>query len=76
MSRPPTRAWPTARCGLHALVNGSLMSLDGQHAANVSGAFGRMGDQTGAALSRGGRQVASVVTLRRGARTWRVTVDR
>ncbi|EUA89426.1 sporulation and spore germination family protein [Mycobacterium ulcerans str. Harvey] len=34
------------------------------------GAFGRMGDQTGAALSRTGRLVASVVTLRRGAPTW------
>ena len=56
-----------AGAGLHALVNGALMSLDGQHAAAVSGAFGRMSDQTGAALSRSGRLVASVVTLRRGA---------
>ncbi|OBG65161.1 hypothetical protein A5680_17755 [Mycobacterium sp. E2989] len=56
-----------AGAGLHALVNGSLVSLDGQHFANVPGAFGRMGDQTGAALSRSGRQVASVVTLHRGA---------
>ena len=56
-----------AGAGLHALVNGSLVGLDGQRATNVPGAFGRMGDQTGAALSRSGRQVASVVTLRRGA---------
>jgi len=56
-----------AGAGLHALVNGSLVALDGQHATAVPGAFGRTGDQTGAALSRSGRQVASVVTLRRGA---------
>src|ERR1700689_2639337 len=56
-----------AGVGLHALVNGALVSLDGQHATTVPGAFGRMPDQTGAALSRSGRQVASVVTLRRGA---------
>ena len=55
-----------AGAGLHALINGSLVGLDGQRATNVPGAFGRMGDQTGAALSRSGRQVASVVTLRRG----------
>lgn len=56
-----------AGAGLHALVNGSLVALDGQHAMPVAGAFGRMQDQTGAALSRNGRQVASVVTLHRGA---------
>lgn len=56
-----------AGAGLHALVNGSLVGLDGQRATNVPGAFGQTGDQTGAALSRSGRQVASVVTLRRGA---------
>jgi Lipoprotein LpqB beta-propeller domain len=56
-----------AGAGLHALVNGSLVGLDGQRSTTVPGAFGRMGDQTGAALSRSGRQVASVVTLHRGA---------
>lgn len=56
-----------AGAGLHALVGGSLVALDGQRITTVTGAFGRMGDQTGAALSRSGRQVASVVTLRRGA---------
>jgi hypothetical protein len=56
-----------AGAGLHALVNGSLVALDGQRVTNVPGAFGQTGDQTGAALSRSGRQVASVVTLRRGA---------
>src|SRR5271163_4163210 len=62
--------WTTsdgAGAGVHALVNGALMALDGQRLTTVSGAFGRMPDQTGAALSRNGRQVASVVTLRRGA---------
>ena len=56
-----------AGAGLHALINGSLVALDGQHTTPVGGAFGRMQDQTGAALSRNGRQVASVVTLHRGA---------
>jgi hypothetical protein len=56
-----------AGAGLHALVNGSLVGLDGQRATPVPGAFGRMGDQTLAALSRSGRQVASIVTLHRGA---------
>ena len=45
-----------AGAGLHALVNGALVSLDGQHITTVPGAFGRMPDQTGAALSAtGGR---------------------
>ncbi len=56
-----------AGAGVHALVNGALVALDGQRITTVAGAFGRMPDQTGAALSRNGRQVASVVTLRRGA---------
>src|SRR5271169_506557 len=56
-----------AGAGLHALVNGALVALDGQHTTTVPGAFGRTPDQTGAALSRSGRQVASVVTLHRGA---------
>ncbi len=56
-----------AGAGLHALVGGSLVSLDGQNISTVPGAFGHMADQTGAALSRSGRLVASVVTLRRGA---------
>lgn len=56
-----------AGAGVHALVGGTLMALDGQQSAKVGGAFGRMPDQTAAALSRSGRQVASVVTLRPGA---------
>ncbi|HEU4360062.1 MAG TPA: MtrAB system accessory lipoprotein LpqB [Mycobacterium sp.] len=53
-----------AGAGVHALVGGSLVALGGQQSARVAGAFGRMVDQTAAALSRSGRQVASVVTTR------------
>lgn len=56
-----------AGAGVHALVGGSLVALGGQQSARVAGAFGRMVDQTAAALSRSGRQTASVVTLRPGA---------
>jgi hypothetical protein len=56
-----------ASAGLHALVNGSLMFLDGQRSTKVPGSFGDMADQTSAALSRDGHQVASVVTVRAGA---------
>lgn len=56
-----------AAAGVHALIGGRLVLLDGQHASPVPGAFGRTTDQTSAALSRSGHQVASVVTLRPGA---------
>jgi hypothetical protein len=56
-----------AGAGVHALVGGSLIALEGQQSTRVAGAFGRMADQTAAALSRSGRQAASVVTLRPGA---------
>ena len=56
-----------AAAGVHALVGGRLVSLNGQASDPVPGAFGRTTDQTGAALSRSGHQVASVVTLRPGA---------
>ncbi|HEU4362925.1 MAG TPA: MtrAB system accessory lipoprotein LpqB [Mycobacterium sp.] len=56
-----------AGAGVHALVGGSLHALEGQQSTRVAGAFGRMPDQTAAALSRSGRQTASVVTLRPGA---------
>ncbi|EUA07104.1 lipoLpqB beta-propeller domain protein [Mycobacterium xenopi 4042] len=55
------------RCGVHALVGGSLVSLDGQRSTAVPGVFGQMPDQTAATLSRSGRRVASVVTQRPGA---------
>lgn len=56
-----------AAAGLHALVAGSLVFLDGQKSTRVPGSFGSMTGQTSAALSRDGHQVASVVTLRPGA---------
>jgi hypothetical protein len=55
-----------AGAGVHALIGGSLMALDGQHATAVAGQFGAMHDQTSAALSRSGQRVASVVTLQPG----------
>ncbi len=55
-----------AGAGVHALIGGSLMALDGQHATAVAGQFGAMRDQTSAALSRSGQRVASVVTLQPG----------
>jgi hypothetical protein len=58
---------PGAAAGLHALVGGSLVSLDGQRAPRVPGSFGQIPDQRAAALSRSGQEVASVVTLRPGA---------
>lgn len=56
-----------AAAGVHALLGGSLVSLDGARASRVPGAFGQMPDQKSAALSRTGQEVASVVTLRAGA---------
>src|ERR1700754_2049285 len=56
-----------AAAGLHALVGGSLVSLDGQRANRVAGQFGQMPGQTAAAVSRTGQEVASIVTLRPGA---------
>jgi hypothetical protein len=58
---------PGAAAGLHALVGGSLVSLDGQRARPVTGSFGQIPDQRAAALSRSGQEVASVVTVRPGA---------
>ena len=61
-----------AAAGLHALVGGSLVSLDGQRAPRVAGPFGQTPNQTAAAVSRSGQEAASVVTLqRRARRTWR-----
>lgn len=60
-------AFPGAAAGLHALVNGSLVSLDGQRAPRVSGSFGQAPNQASAAVSRSGQDAASVVVLRPGA---------
>ena len=56
-----------AAAGLHALVGGSLVALDGQRIPRVPGPFGEMPNQTAAAVSRTGQEVASIVTLRPGA---------
>ncbi len=56
-----------AAAGLHALVGGSLVALDGQRAPRVPGPFGQTPNQTAAAVSRTGQEVASIVTLRPGA---------
>ncbi len=60
-------AFPGAAAGLHALVGGSLVFLDGQRAPRVTGSFGQTPNQTAAAISRSGQEVASIVTLRPGA---------
>lgn len=56
-----------AAAGLHALVDGSLVSLDGQRTTRVPGAFGQAPNQAAASLSRSGQEAASVVVLRPGA---------
>ena len=56
-----------AAAGLHALIGGSLVSLDGERAPRVAGSFGQLPDQTAASLSRTGQQAASIVTMRPGA---------
>jgi len=53
-----------AAAGVHALIGGSLVSIDGQSAPRVPGSFGQMPNQQSAALSRSGHDVASVVALR------------
>ncbi|WP_099020352.1 MtrAB system accessory lipoprotein LpqB [Mycolicibacterium palauense] len=56
-----------ASAGLHALIGGQLMFLDGQTSSRVPGSFGTLPDQKAAALSRDGHQAAAVVTQRPGA---------
>lgn len=56
-----------AAAGLHALIGGSMVSLDGQNAPRVPGAFGQTPGQVSAALSRSGQEAATVVVLRPGA---------
>ena len=58
-----------ATAGVHALMGGSLVALDGQRAAKVSGSFGAMTNQSAAAFSRAGDDVASV-TDDNGAALW------
>lgn len=50
-----------APAGVHALMGGSMVALDGQQATKVNGSFGTMPDQRAASFSRSGRDVAAVV---------------
>ena len=50
-----------APAGVHALMGGVMVALDGQRATKVSGSFGTMTDQRAASFSRSGRDVAAVV---------------
>lgn len=56
----------SAGVGLYALVNGTLVSVDRDAANPVRGSFGQVGNQVSAALSRSGREVASVIRVRPG----------
>lgn len=46
--------------GVHALIGGAIVVLDGQSAAKVPGFFGTMAEQRAATFSRSGRDIASV----------------
>ena len=50
-----------ATAGVHALLGGLLVKLDGQQYTVVPGSFGSLGGQRAAALSRTGTDVAAVV---------------
>jgi Lipoprotein LpqB beta-propeller domain/Sporulation and spore germination len=55
-----------AAAGLHALVGGSVVAVENDNAPRMPESFGQMPDQTAAALSRTGRDVASVIALHGG----------
>jgi hypothetical protein len=55
-----------AAAGVHALMGGSVMALDGQRSVKVPGSFGVMTDQRAATFSRSGRDIASVAGPRDG----------
>ena len=60
-----------APAGVHALMDGAMVALDGQRATKVSGSFGTMADQRAASFSRSGRDVAAVVGApNAGASLW------
>ncbi len=60
-----------ATAGVHALMGGTMVVLDGQRSDKVSGSFGSMLDQRAAAFSRDGRDVASVTAgSEGGAALW------
>ena len=49
-----------ATAGVHALMAGAMVALDGQRATKVTGSFGTITDQRAASFSRSGRDVAAV----------------
>ncbi len=49
-----------ASAGVHALIGGAMVAMDGQQAVTVPGSFGTMTNQQAATFSRSGRDVASV----------------
>ncbi len=49
-----------ATAGVHALMDGAVVALDGQQSDKVPGSFGTMVDQRSATFSRSGRDIASV----------------
>ena len=49
-----------ASAGVHALIGGAMVAMDGQQAVKVPGSFGTMTNQQAATFSRSGRDVASV----------------
>lgn len=60
-----------ASAGVHALMAGALVALDGQRSVKVPGSFGTMTEQRAAALSRSGADVAAVVGPKgAGASLW------
>ncbi len=60
-----------AAAGVHALIGGTMMALDGQRSVKMPGAFGTMTDQRAATFSRSGRDVAAVVAPKdAGASLW------
>lgn len=59
-----------ATAGVHALIGGSMVVLDGQRSVKVSGSFGAMTNQRAAAFSRTGRDVASVTGPEGGSALW------
>ena len=49
-----------ATAGVHALMGGTMVALDGQGSAKVAGSFGAMGELQSAAFSRKGTDIAAV----------------
>ena len=50
-----------ATAGVHTLMGGTMVALDGQGSAKVAGSFGAMGELQSAAFSRKGTDIAAVV---------------